>query len=52
MGVRGLCAACGYDLIGQEPEEDGCRVCPECGAAWRIEDEAAGTGPIVVVREP
>jgi hypothetical protein len=50
MGVRGLCAACGYDLRGQEPEEDGCRVCPECGAAWR--EEVAGAGPIVVAREP
>lgn len=33
----GLCAACGYDL-GDVPEEgeDPCRVCPECGSAWRI----------------
>lgn len=31
----GLCASCGYELGTVEPEEDGCRVCPECGAAWR-----------------
>jgi hypothetical protein len=29
------CAACGYSLVGVEPEQDGCRVCPECGGAWR-----------------
>jgi hypothetical protein len=49
MGARGLCAACGYDLSAHEPEEDGCRVCPECGAAWRL-DEAAPTCPVVVRR--
>jgi hypothetical protein len=26
---RGMCGACRYDL-------DGCVLCPECGAAWRI----------------
>ena len=31
----GLCASCGYDLTEVEAEGDGCRVCPECGAAWR-----------------
>jgi hypothetical protein len=31
----GHCAACGYPLLEIEPEADGCRVCPECGAAWR-----------------
>jgi hypothetical protein len=29
------CASCGYDLKSIGPEEDGCRICPECGAAWR-----------------
>ncbi|MEO1278049.1 MAG: hypothetical protein AAFV77_03740 [Planctomycetota bacterium] len=33
---RGLCLACGYCITQIEPEADGCRVCPECGAAWRM----------------
>jgi hypothetical protein len=49
MGARGLCAACGYDLAGHEPEADGCRVCPECGAAWRY-DEEGEPGPVIVRR--
>ncbi len=32
----GLCPACGYSIAEIEPEEDGCRVCPECGSAWRL----------------
>lgn len=35
-----LCAACGYSIAEIEPEEDGCRVCPECGSAWRMDDSA------------
>jgi hypothetical protein len=31
----GICPACGYPLTGAAIEDDGCRVCPECGAAWR-----------------
>lgn len=30
------CASCGYRLREVEPEADGCRVCPECGGAWRF----------------
>lgn len=30
----GHCGACGYDLTTGTPAEDGCVVCPECGAAW------------------
>jgi hypothetical protein len=33
------CWACGYSLAGCPPEpspSDGCTVCPECGAAWRL----------------
>jgi hypothetical protein len=30
------CPACGYSLTLTRPEEDGCRVCSECGAAWQI----------------
>jgi hypothetical protein len=32
----GICAACGYPLRAVKVDQkDGCRVCPECGAAWR-----------------
>ncbi|HYE61737.1 MAG TPA: hypothetical protein VD997_07050 [Phycisphaerales bacterium] len=34
---RGCCASCGYNLWDLVPEPDGCRVCPECGGAWRVE---------------
>jgi hypothetical protein len=30
----GWCASCGYSLEGVAAAADGCRVCPECGAAW------------------
>lgn len=30
------CMVCAYDLTGVPIEEDGCTVCPECGAAWKI----------------
>jgi hypothetical protein len=30
------CASCVYDLSTISPEPDGCRVCPECGAAWKL----------------
>ncbi len=35
-----LCAACGYHLRGLTSEPDGCTLCPECGAAWRLGEEA------------
>lgn len=31
-----LCASCCYALAGLKPGEDGCTLCPECGAAWRV----------------
>jgi hypothetical protein len=31
----GLCASCGYDLAGVQPEEQ-VTTCPECGAAWSL----------------
>lgn len=31
----GHCPACGFLLNGLKAEDDGCLVCPECGAAWR-----------------
>lgn len=36
MTRAGVCASCGYLLSGCEAEADGCTVCPECGAAWRL----------------
>lgn len=35
------CGSCGYTLVGVPEEADGCRVCPECGAAWRLVEESA-----------
>jgi hypothetical protein len=33
---HGFCGCCAYDLRAAEAEPtDGCKVCPECGAAWR-----------------
>ncbi len=34
----GLCPACGYAIAELEPQEDTCRVCPECGSAWKLDD--------------
>lgn len=33
--LNGRCGSCGQSLNGLAPESDGCRVCSECGAAWR-----------------
>jgi hypothetical protein len=30
------CPSCDYDLSGQQKEPDGCSMCSECGAAWRM----------------
>lgn len=38
---QGICLICKYELKGLPPEPDGCTVCPECGAAWRIRAEGA-----------
>ncbi len=32
-----LCPQCLYELHGLPAEDDGCVVCPECGAAWRFD---------------
>ncbi|MEQ8316270.1 MAG: hypothetical protein RIE77_10375 [Phycisphaerales bacterium] len=37
---EGYCPACGYSIAGLELEEDNCRVCPECGSAWKLEVDA------------
>lgn len=42
MTRAGLCPACAYRIHGCEPEADGCTVCPECGAAWRLGHEDQG----------
>lgn len=31
-----VCLACVYDLTGVPTDPDGCTVCPECGAAWKL----------------
>lgn len=36
MTHAGLCASCGYRINSLQPDSDGCTVCPECGAAWRM----------------
>ena len=40
---RGVCASCRYSLAGCQAEPDGCTVCPECGAAWRLQGESSKT---------
>jgi len=37
MVMQGLCGSCGYELHGINSSDDGCIVCPECGAAWRTD---------------
>lgn len=32
----GRCPSCRYDLRAIPEADDRCRICPECGAAWRI----------------
>ncbi len=34
--LTGICGSCGYALSGLLTGADGCAVCPECGAAWRL----------------
>lgn len=34
LAAHGRCGGCAYRLDEILPEPDGCRVCPECGAAW------------------
>ena len=38
----GLCPCCGYELRDLEAAGDGCTVCPECGAGWRMTAERGG----------
>ena len=36
----GFCGSCGFTVRDLKPEDDGCRVCPECGCAWRLGEPA------------
>lgn len=38
---HGCCASCGYGLDAASEQDDGCSVCPECGAAWKLPAPAA-----------
>lgn len=42
------CPGCVYDLSTIAAQDDGCRVCPECGAAWR--DRRPRPSPVPLVR--
>jgi hypothetical protein len=41
----GRCASCGYDLRTLTQAPDGCTLCPECGAAWRLTGGASHENP-------
>ena len=41
---RNECGACGFSLDGLSGSPDGCRRCPECGAAWRTGSHLDDTG--------
>jgi len=43
--AAGLCASCAYSIDGIPPAPDGCAVCPECGAAWKLPHPATTTSP-------
>lgn len=35
--IRRECPSCRYPLDGAVLQRDGCTVCPECAAAWRLD---------------
>lgn len=41
---RHLCPSCGYKLTALPIDPDGCTICPECGAAWRLPEFGSGEG--------
>lgn len=43
LGV-GACPSCGHPVRDIAPAPDGCTICPECGAAWRVPG-AGAPGP-------
>lgn len=42
---EGYCPGCGYHLRELPVEADGCTVCPECGAAWKLSATTDATSP-------
>lgn len=46
------CPSCTYDITGVEPGGDGCTVCPECSAAWRMSAMKYDPAERVVVLMP
>lgn len=48
---EGRCPGCGYVLDGTQIEPDGCRVCPECGAAWKAERIGASIQTPAAIQE-
>jgi len=36
IAAEGYCPSCAYPLAEIEKAHDGCTICPECGAAWRV----------------
>ncbi|MDX2017625.1 MAG: hypothetical protein SFY95_08325 [Planctomycetota bacterium] len=47
----GRCPVCLYPLEDLEPEPDRCTVCPECGAAWRLDTLDAPVQRVVIREE-
>jgi len=45
LGRRGFCVCCGYRVGDLPPEPDGCTLCPECGAAWRVSGAPGSNEP-------
>lgn len=37
----GRCGACAHPIASLSSQTDGCTVCPECGAAWRLKPAAS-----------
>lgn len=33
---KSVCPHCRFSIAGIPPDPDGCTVCPECGAAWKL----------------
>jgi hypothetical protein len=59
LAAHRRCGACAYNLHETAPEQDGCVVCPECGAAWHqdrftlaVRDAAADSYVAKVVAWP
>lgn len=48
---EGRCPGCAYVLDGVTDEPDGCRVCPECGGAWKRERIGSSTDQSAAQRE-